>query len=323
MNALDLFSELGRRMERFGEDAPTREIVRRACAANGWFTPQETVRAVRAICDRMLRPELLAGWLERYPAAAPRRVLVVMAGNIPLVGFFDLLCVVAAGHRCLVKPSSKDRVLMEHVVEQLRAIDPAVAVSFCGEGEPVDALIATGGDNAVRHFRTRYAGIPTLLRGHRQSVAVLSGRETPEQLALLADDIWAYSGLGCRNVSLVWIPEGYELKLKMPEVNRKYVNNYRRERALLAMTGTPFIDLGAAVVVEQREFPVALSRIACARYRSAEEVGQWLAAHDAELQCVVAECVAHSRRVGFGCAQSPGLTDWPDDRDTMAWLATL
>lgn len=324
MNALDLFSELGRRMERFGEDAPTREVVRRACAANGWFTPQETVRAVRAICDRMLRPELLAGWLERYPAAAtPRRVLVVMAGNIPLVGFFDLLCVVAAGHRCLVKSSSKDRVLMEYVVEQLRAIDPAVAVSFCGEGEPVDALIATGGDNAVRHFRTRYAGIPALLRGHRQSVAVLSGRETPEQLALLADDIWAYSGLGCRNVSLVWMPEGYELTLKMPEVNPKYVNNYRRERALLAMTGVPFVDFGAAVAVEQREFPVALSRIACARYRSAEEVGQWLAAHDAELQCVVAECVVHSRRVGFGCAQSPGLTDWPDDRDTMAWLASL
>lgn len=325
MNAKDLFSELGRRLCGFGDDARSQEAIRRACAANGWFTPREVVRAVSEIRDRMLRPEELDRWLAHYPAfgTAPRRVLVVMAGNIPLVGFFDLLCVVAAGHVCLVKPSSKDRVLIEYVVELLRTIDPAAAVAFYREGEPVDAVIATGGDNAVRYFRMRYAGLRTLLRGHRQSVAVLSGRETAAQLAALADDIWAYSGLGCRNVSLVWVPEGCDFAPQVPAVNPKYRNNYLRERALLTMTERPFVDLGAAVVVEQREFPAALSRIACARYRSPDEVEAWLAEHDAELQCVVSECVDHSRRVGFGCAQSPGLTDYPDDRDTMAWLAEL
>lgn len=325
MNAKDLFTELGRRLRGFGDDARSQEAIRQACAANGWFAPHEVVRAVSAIRDRMLQPELLDWWLAHYPApgAASRRVLVVMAGNIPLVGFFDLLCVVSAGHECLIKPSSKDRVLMEYVVALLLEIDPSAAVGFYREGDPVDAVIATGGDNAVRHFRMRYAGIPTLLRGHRQSVAVLSGRETAAELAGLADDIWAYSGLGCRNVSLVWMPEQYRFGMQMPPVDRKYRNNYLRERALLTMTGQPFVDLGAAVAVEQREFPVALSRIACARYRSLEEVVSWLAEHDEEVQCVVSGCVSHSRRADFGCAQSPGLTDYPDDRDTMAWLAGL
>ena len=188
---------------------------------------------------------------------------------------------------------------------------------------PVDAVIATGSDNANRYFRAHYAGIPSLLRGSRQSVAVLSGHETPEQLAGLADDIWAYSGLGCRSVSLIFAPEGYESALQIPSVNDKYINNYRQQRALLEMQGRSFVDLGCAVAVEQCAFPAALSRIAYAHYATLDEVAAWLAGHDGELQCVVTGCLPHSRRAGFGCAQSPALTDYPDDRDVLAWLAAL
>ena len=324
-SAIELFSALGRRLADFCGDVPTQEVAERACRANGWFTPADVRRAVAAIADDMLRRDRLETWLAPYPVpvAVPRRVLVVMAGNIPLVGFFDLLCVLAAGHRCLVKPSAKDRVLMEYVVEQLRAIDPSVAVAFYEEGMAVDAVIATGSDNANRYFRSHYAGIPSLLRGSRQSVAVLSGSETPEQWAALSDDIWAYSGLGCRNVSLLFLSKGVEPALEMPRVNGKYRNNYIQQKALLEMQGTPFVDLGAAVLVEQRAFPNALSRIACTHYDSLEEVAAWLADHDDELQCVVTECLPHSRRAAFGQAQSPSLTDYPDDRDVMAWLATL
>lgn len=129
----------------------------------------------------MLRRDALAEWLAPYPVpvAEPRRVLVVMAGNIPLVGFFDMLCVLAAGHRCLVKPSAKDTVLMEYVIGLLRGIDPQVPVEFYDGSTSPDAVIATGSDNANRYFRAQYAGIPALLRGNRQSVAVLGGRETP------------------------------------------------------------------------------------------------------------------------------------------------
>lgn len=323
---IDLFCALGRLLSDFGNDAPSCRALEAACAANEWFAPGDVRRAVGALVDEMLQPGKLAAWLARYPAlpvAAPRNVLVVMAGNIPLVGFFDLLCTLAAGHRCTVKPSSKDTALMEYVVGLLRGIDPAVPVRFHDGTESVEAVIATGSNNAVRYFQSRYAGIPTLLRGSRQSVAVLSGNETPRQIEGLCDDIWAYSGLGCRNVSLVFVPEGYEAKLHVTHVNNKYTNNYIQQKALLSMQGVPFADLGGAVLVEQREFPEALSRIAVSRYRSLEEVSEWLALHDGELQCVVSECITHGRRVGFGKSQTPTLLDYPDDRDVMEWLATI
>lgn len=322
--AIGLFSELGDRLRDFGNDADTQRIAGAACRANGWFTLPEIRRAVGAVADRMLRPEALASWLAAYPVPVtrPRRVLVVMAGNIPLVGFFDLLCVVASGHRCVVKPSAKDSVLIRYVIGLLQAIDPDVAIELYDGKSPVDAVIATGSNNARRHFQARYAGIPTLLRGSRQSVAVLSGEETSEQLAGLADDIWAYSGLGCRSVSRLFLPEGCRLRLEMPRMNPKFRNDYLRTRALLTMSGRPFLDLGCAAAVEQEEFSASLSLLACTRYRDFSEVETWLAAHDEEIQCVVSECVAHSRRTGFGCAQSPSLTDWPDDRDVLAWLTT-
>lgn len=325
-NAIELFSRLGVRLRNFGGDAETRAVSAAACAANAWFTPVEIGRAVRAIADEMLDREKLEAWLAAYPAvpvSKPCRVLVVMAGNIPLVGFFDLLCVAISGHACLVKPSAKDTVLMEYIIGILHELDASLPVVLYDGVLPVDAVIATGSDNAKRYFRTRYAGIPSLLRGSRQSVAVLSGRETPEQLAGLADDIWAYSGLGCRNVSLIFVPEGCDLTLQMPVVNDKYRNNYLQDRALLTMQGRPFMDLGSAVAVEELAFPPVLSRIAYAHYNSLNEVEAWLTAHDDQLQCVVSECLPHSRRVGFGCAQVPALTDYPDDRDVIAWLAAL
>lgn len=161
-NAIGLFSRLGCRLRGFGDDARTREVIGRACRENGWFTPADICRAVAAVADGMLRRDALAEWLAPYPVpvAEPRRVLVVMAGNIPLVGFFDMLCVLAAGHRCLVKPSAKDTVLMEYVIGLLRGIDPQVPVEFYDGSTSPDAVSATGSDNANRYFRAQYAGFP-------------------------------------------------------------------------------------------------------------------------------------------------------------------
>ena len=182
----------------------------------------------------------------------------------------------------------------------------------------VRRAVAAIADGMLRRDR-----LETWLAPYPVPVAVLSGRETEAQLEGLADDIWAYSGLGCRSVSLLFVPEGYDLRLRMPAVNEKYRNNYRQQKALLTMTGRPFRDLGSAVAVEERAFPAALSRIACSRYKTLGEVEAWLAQHDAELQCVVSECVSHGRRTGFGRAQFPALTDYPDDRDVIAFLAAL
>ena len=299
--AIALFAELGRRLGTFGRDKTSRRIIRRAEQENGWFTEPEIRRAVEALRSEMLDQVRLRAWLAPYrvPVAVPRDVLVIMAGNLPLVGLFDLLCVVASGHRCLVKPSSKDRVLIGY------------------------AVIATGGDNANRYFRARFPGIPALLRGSRQSVAVLTGHESPEQLAGLSDDVFAYSGLGCRNVSLLFLPGGCEPMLAPPPMSPKYHNNYMQQRALLTLQGRSFRDCGGALLLPMRDFPPALSCIAYSHYERADEVSAWLEEHDSEVQCVVSDCLQHSRQVPFGRAQSPALTDYPDDRDVMEFLAGL
>lgn len=324
-SAIELFSTLGKRLQDFEKNPHMQVVAQHACAANGWFSLSEINRAIHSLIEQMLQPELLQNWAKDYaiPVSQPQNILVIMAGNIPLVGFFDLLCVIASGHRCIVKPSSKDRILTDFIIEQLLTIDPDVPITRYDQNPRIDAVIATGGENANRYFRNHYANIPTLLRGNRQSVAVLSGKETDDQLIGLSDDIWAYSGLGCRNVSLLFIPEGYDLHLTMPAVNKKYLNNYRQTRAILEMTGSPFRDLGAAVLVEKREFPTALSSICYTHYQDLAEVETWLAEHDNELQCVVSECVQHTRRCGFGMAQAPKLTDWPDGQDILRFLADL
>lgn len=320
-----LFTELGRRLSPFGNDERTRAIIARACEENPWFTPHSICRAVRTIAHDMLQADKLTEWVSHYPICEgkPLCVLVVMAGNIPLVGFFDLLCVMMAGHECRIKPSAKDSVMMHYIVELIHDIAPAAPVGFATPQTVPQAVIATGSDEAKLYFESHYAGIPSLLRGSRQSVAVLDGHETEVQLAGLSDDIWAYSGLGCRNVSLLFLPEGYTPRLRMPEMNPKYRNNHLHTRALLTLTRRPFVDWGASTAIEQDDFPAALSSIALCRYTNLRQVEEWLAAHDAELQCVVSQCVEHSRRVDFGHAQSPQLTDYADDRDVMEFLAGL
>lgn len=325
MDTIDLFSKLGDRLARFGGDDASREVVVRACAANAWFMPSDVLRAVDAVRAEMLDREKLTAWLARYavPARRPRHVLVVMAGNIPLVGFLDLLCTLAAGHRCLVKPSGKDRVLTEYVMGLLRDIDPAVPVELYDGRTSVEAVIATGSDNTNLYFRARYAGLPALLRGSRQSVAVLSGRETEAELRGLADDVFAYAGLGCRNVSLLFVPRGYDVQLVPPAMNPKYANNYRQTKALLEMEGQPFRDLGTALLTEERAFAGALSRINYTFYDELAEVSAWLAQHDDALQCVATACLDHPRRTGFGRTQSPALGDYPDERDVMEFLLDI
>lgn len=323
---LDTLCTLGQQLETFGRTAESRACCEEACRENPWFTPASICAAVEAIRCEMLDRERLEAWLAPYalPVAEPRNVLIIMAGNLPLVGFFDLLCVVVSGHRAWVKPSSKDRVLMHDLITRMLSIDPALPITYYDEGAQPDAVIATGSDNTNRYFRARYSEIPTLLRGSRQSVAVLTGDETPEELRGLAEDIWLHSGLGCRNVSLVMLPEGVPFPtLPLPDLHPKYRNNYRQQRALRTMCGEEFVDLGGALAIEQTDFPRALSEIAYFHYRSTEEAEAWLARNDRALQCVVSRSISHARRVDFGRAQHPALTDYADAVDVIAFLKTI
>ena len=325
---VDIFAELGRRLATFGEDNASQEVMARAMAENCWFTEGDIRYAVEALRDEMLDSAKLSNWLSHYPSVATRdakRVAIIMAGNIPLVGFFDLLCVLASGHIPYVKPSSKDRVLEEYFEQLLLEIEPSLRIERYVEGAEYDAVIATGGDSANLYFRSAFAGTPCLLRGSRHSVAVLSGKESKEDIACLADDVFIHSGLGCRNVSLVFVPKGYKLSLPTRKMGLAYHNNYLQCRALLTMRGVEFEDLGEAVLVPSKaEFPRFLSQINVVEYTSLEDIKQWLSENDERLQCVVGAISGlHTRCVAFGQAQSPTLFDYADERDTMQFLAEI
>ena len=340
---IHLFVSLGERLAHFGEDPASRQAIDDASAANSWFSEDEIRNAVEAIRSQMLSEGNLRAWLDRYPSlpvATPRNVLVVMAGNIPLVGFFDLLCVIASGNRCLVKPSSKDRALMQFIINQLHEIDSTVLIEiFDGESVP-NAVIATGSDNAVRHFQAEYGSLPMLLRGSRSSVAILTGTESAADLRALCGDIYMYSGLGCRNISLIFAPADYDTTLLAETMrtynshNAGYINNYRQRRAILAMNEVAHTDLGHSVMIEERAFPTAISQINIARYTSLTEITEWLSINDDEIQCVACNdtdfiaqyathCAPLRRATALGTTQSPSLTDYPDAADVLEWLKNI
>ena len=327
-STVQIFSELGERLLGFGTDEISRSAMARAVAQNEWFSVSDIRFAVEALRSEMLDGAKVVEWLRHYPTAQQRgskRVALIMAGNIPLVGFFDLMCVLASGDVPYVKPSSKDSVLEGYVEDLLREIEPELRIERYVEGADYDAVIATGGESANLYFRTAFEGVPSLLRGSRHSVAVLSGKESKGQLQGLADDIFTYSGLGCRNVSLVFVPKGYRLALPVRKMCRAYHNNYLQCRALLSMQGVAFSDLGEAVVVPSRaEFPRYLSQINVVEYDDLGAVKRWLAERDEALQCVVSGIDGlHSRTVAIGRAQLPTLFDYADERDTMQFLAKL
>lgn len=324
----EVFAELGRRLRDFGDEGQSRHAIERATAANPWFTPESIVASVESIREQMLDGEKLRRWVAAYPAPdTPRSVGLITAGNIPLVGFFDMLCVLISGHRLFLRASSKDSVMMQFMTDKLRDIDPALSIAELADDSPIDAVIATGSDNTNRYFRSRYATIPALLRGSRSSVAVLGGDETAQELEGLASDIFSYSGLGCRNVSHLLVPGGYDFApletalRSYGNINPKYINNYRQRAAMLSIQGYAFSQGPFYILREDAGFPAYISEIT---WHTSEGglTESWLREHDPLIQCVVGR-VVHPRQVAFGRSQCPSLTDYPDAVDVMEFLAGI
>lgn len=325
------FVELGERLSRGLSEGRLDEVIARSTQQNAWFTDASVRMAIGALCSDMLSPKALEDWLLAYAGhtlSAGKRVGIVMAGNLPLVGFADLMCVLLAGHRAWIKPSSKDRVLTEYIGGLLLEIKPSYTIEPLEDRQP-DAVIATGSDQTRLHFQQRYAGIPALLRGSRHSIAVLSGSETPEQLDGLSTDIFSYGGLGCRNVSRLFLPRDYPLdeltdRLKRHPVRHpKYLNAYRQAKAVLTLGGEPFTDGGFFLLCEGEPPVQSVSVLSYTRYDRPDEVEQWISGHDGQLQCIVAATGEHPRRVGFGRAQHPRPQDYADGVDVMEFLIRL
>ncbi|MFR9502917.1 MAG: acyl-CoA reductase [Rikenellaceae bacterium] len=322
-NMVDIACTLASRLKDFGKTPESKRVIESAIELNPWFSHDEICMAVEAISNHMLNKERLDEWLSQYPSLpkhTAQRVGIIMAGNIPLVGFFDLLCTLMAGDEAWIKPSSKDRPLIEYICSTLKHIEPNIPIYDYNDSSQVDAVIATGGDDANRHFKQVFKSKRRLLRASRHSIAVLCTEPRREQLELLTKDIYTYSGLGCRNVAMIFSPKGYNVNIPAHTSNTKYKNNYLQSRALLTINKRDFTDNGSSIFIHSRELPHTLSAISIYEYDSLEEVEQWISEHEDELQCIASECIDHPRRVNFGQTQYPTLNDYADGVDTMKFL---
>lgn len=324
LHRIDTFVQLGMHLKGFGQDKASTQCMQQAIVENRWFSAEEILLAIDAIRSELLERKKIEDWIKPYSTAItkcqPQRIAIIMAGNIPLVGFFDLMCALICGHSVAIKPSSKDRALMEYVCRTLNDIDPQINIAQYNPEADYDKIIATGGDSAARHFSQCYATTPSLIRGSRHSAALLDGNESKAELEGLYHDIFSYSGMGCRNISLLLLPEGYTPPIVVPKMNEMFHGNYLHHRAMLTMQGVTFNDHGGALTVEQDSFSDALSIINIMRYRTIGQAEEWLKTHDEQLQCVVSHCSLHPRCVAFGRAQYPALTDYADGIDVIKFL---
>ncbi|MFI3281571.1 MAG: acyl-CoA reductase [Rikenellaceae bacterium] len=320
---VDIAISLTKRLSDFGRSAESVAVIERAIEANAWFAEGDICRSVEAIRSQMLDPHKISAWLAAYPApprTVTRRIAIIMAGNIPLVGIFDLICTLASGHEAWIKPSSKDSVLIEYICALLQEIDPDIPIYIYDESQSYDAFIATGGEEANLYFTHRYQGVKQLCRSNRHSIAVLNGDETSEQLDLLAHDIYTYSGLGCRNVAMIFAPKGHKVEIPKGNVSKKYRNNYMQTKALLTIRGQAYEDNQTSIIIRSQELPTTLSTITLWEYDAIEQVEEWISLHDQKLQCIVSNVIKHPRQVDFGQAQHPTLFDYADGVDTMKFL---
>lgn len=308
---------------------------------NSWFDRREIARTFRALAF-MLGKDALHEWVGRYPAFSkglPRekKVAVIMAGNIPLVGFHDFLCVVLSGHGFTGKLSSQDGLLPPALSELLVSYLPELQSRIRFTNNDVaeaDAIIATGSDNTARFFEYRYADKPRIIRKNRNSAAVITGRETMEQLQSLGEDVFAYYGRGCRSVSLLMLPASYDIqRLKQAWspcshvlMNKKYGNNLRYNRAFYNAAGRPFHDLSGCLLVNDGRPDSPVSVLHASHYKDIAEAEARLHLMQSSLQCVVCAEDINAGEVPVckpGQSQYPRVSDYADGTDTMLFLSGL
>ena len=299
---------------------------------NPWFTPGSVNLALEGI-RRYLDPVKLSKWISSYTInpAPVRKIAVVMAGNIPLAGAHDMLTVLVTGHVLMAKLSSKDTVLPTFLINKLVEIEPRFdpMISLPPRLKDFDAVIATGSDNSARYFNYYFGKYPHIIRKNRTSCAVLSGNESNEELMLLGRDVFTYFGLGCRNVSKIFIPDNFDV-IRLINAwdiyvdiihHHKYHNNYDYQKSILLVNKIPFYDSGFVILHENEKLVSPISVVYLERYKSADDVSQRLELLSDKIQCVVGN--TSEAQVPFGQAQSPELWDYADRVDTMRFIETL
>lgn len=323
-----LYEKHGERME---------EAIARAYHFNGWFTEENVRHAMGSIGDALTQDKLRQ-WLSSYTineSKAPKKVGIVMAGNVPMVGFHDMLCVLMSGNICIGKLSSDDKLLLPRIAEVLADIEPLFKdrIAFTeGIFRDIDAVIATGSNNTARYFEHYFGKYPHIIRKNRNSVAVLDGSETEEELYALGKDIFQYFGLGCRNVAKIFIPEHFDLDRLFGAIfpysevvnNKKYGNNYDYNKTLyLLKGGENLLENGFLLLKEDVGLSSPVATLFYERYRDEEGLKERLRADLPNIQCIVSKRELGPGTVAFGKAQSPELWDYADRVDTIQFLLSL
>lgn len=336
MNLKERTTAFRQLVERIENLAPEEEnnLFISARNQNSWFT-EDSIRLSLNGMVRFLSEEHLFTWVSRYnlePQAA-KKVGVAMAGNIPLVGFHDFLCILLSGHQLIAKLSSQDSVLLQFITQELLRIEPRFGpfIHFEEQLKGIDAVIATGSDNTSRYFEYYFRKIPRIIRKNRTSCAILLGEEPSEELTKLGLDIFSYFGLGCRNVSKLFVPQGYNLAHLLDswegykEIihHHKYVNNYDYQKSLLLINQVPFLDNGFVMLTQNETLVSPISVIFYEEYADQNELYQKLTLNQNKIQCIVSAQGWYKESVAFGEAQFPYAWDYADNIDTLRFLEGL
>ncbi|MCB0401506.1 MAG: acyl-CoA reductase [Flavobacteriales bacterium] len=308
-------------------------LIDRQRAFNAWFDRESVLKAIGAISGQ-LTPEKLNAWLAPYSLPEGHKTIgVIMAGNIPLVGFHDYLSVLIAGHKLQAKLSAEDGTLLKKVSEVLMEMEPAFQdrIQFVERLSRFDAVIATGSNNTARYFNQYFGKYPHIIRKNRNSVAVIHADDEVEDIKKLAPDVFDYYGLGCRNVSKLYLPENFpvnrifEAFYDWSDVveNNKYVNNYEYNKAVYLMGSNQLLDNNFVLLKEDSGLSSPVGVLHYEYYRSLNELKQHLASLKDDLQCIVSGDKHADGYLNFGEAQCPALSDYADGVDTIAFLSAL
>lgn len=307
------------------------ETITLAGHHNGWFTEENILFALDGWADQLTQ-EKLSDWLSAYTLETnkTKTVAIIMAGNIPLVGFHDFLAVLITGNKVLAKLSSNDKVLLPLIAKYLIAIEPSLKDKIIFTEEMLknfDAIIATGSNNTARYFEHYFGKKPHIIRRNRNSIAVLTGDENSNELQALGEDIFRYYGLGCRSVSKLFVPKGYDFDAFFKAIfdynliiqKAKYANNYDYNKAVYLMSEFKILENGFLMLKEDESYASPIASLFYEHYDSSEELKERLLKEEEKIQCIVSSNFMVNE-TSFGTTQKPNLSDYADGVDTVDFL---
>jgi hypothetical protein len=324
---------LAKNSEYYNEnDVEFQQVLKKSEIENPWFTADNQKFALTQWSD-LLTQGNINEWLQNYsPSKTRKKVGLILAGNIPLVGLHDVISVILSNHIPLIKLSSKDKTMLPFLLKKWSEFsEETIDFEFVERLENFDAVIATGSNNTARYLEYYFKNHLSIIRKNRTSIAVLKGDETEEELKLLAHDIFQYFGLGCRNVTRIFIPQEFvidrlfESFIDFKEIinHNKYANNYDYNRAVYLLNQDKFWDNNFVMLKEDAQLFSPLSVINFSRYSSLDEVKDFIAENEESIQCVVAKNELGIDSIQFGEAQNPGLNTYADNVDTMKFLEVI